>query len=179
MGGVGEERRSLPPTSTEAVHGLVLLAMAAAFGLGSPAFKDGGPIPGRFTCAGADVSPPLAWSGAPETTRSFVLVMDDPDAPGGTFLHWLVYDVPPGLRQLAEDASRRGIAAARQGRNDFGRTGYGGPCPPSGTHHYFFRLKALDVGTVGVKPGATRGEVERRMQGHVVGEATLTGTFAK
>jgi Raf kinase inhibitor-like YbhB/YbcL family protein len=161
------------------VNGLLGLALAATFTLTSPAFKDGTPIPTRFTCAGADVSPPLAWGGPPEDTRSFVLVVDDPDAPGRTWLHWLVYDIPPGLRQVGEDASRRGIAAARQGRNDFGRTVWGGPCPPSGRHRYYFRLKAVDVGTVGVRPGATRDEIERRIQGHVVGEAVLMGTFSK
>ncbi len=161
------------------MNALLLLALAGAFTLTSPAFKDGRAIPARFTCRGADVAPPLAWGSPPGETRSFVLVVDDPDAPGGTFLHWLVYDIPPGLRQLGEDASHRGIAAARQGRNDFGRTGYGGPCPPSGTHRYSFRLKALDIGTVGLKPGASREEVERKMQGHVVGEAVLTGTFAR
>lgn len=159
--------------------GLLLLALAGTFSLTSPVFKDGGAIPARFTCVGADVSLPLAWGSPPGETRSFVLIVDDPDAPGHTWLHWLVYDIPPGLRQLAEDASRRGIAAARQGRNDFGRMSYGGPCPPSGTHHYQFRLKALDIGTVGVRPGASLDEVERRIQGHVIGEAVLTGTFHK
>ena len=161
------------------MNGLLLLALAGAFTLTSPAFKDGGGIPARFTCAGADVSPPLAWGNPPEETRSFVLIADDPDAPGRTWLHWLVYDIPAGLRQLGDDASRKGIAAARQGRNDFGKTTYGGPCPPSGTHRYYFRLKALDVGTVGVKPGALREEVLRRIQGHVIGEAALMGTFGR
>ena len=158
---------------------LLAPALAGAFMLTSPAFKDGAPIPARFTCAGADVSPPLAWGSPPEDTRSFVLIVDDPDAPGRTWLHWLVYDIPPGLRQLGEDASRRGIAAARQGRNDFGRAIWGGPCPPSGHHRYYFRLKALGVGTVGARPGAPREEVERRMQGHVLGEAVLMGTFGQ
>ncbi len=161
------------------MNGFLLLALAGAFTLTSPAFEDGAGIPARFTCAGADVSPPLAWGNPPEETRSFVLIADDPDAPGRTWLHWLVYDIPSGLRQLGDDASRKGIAAARQGRNDFGKTMYGGPCPPSGTHRYYFRLKALDVGTVGVKPGASREAVLRRMQGHVIGEAVLMGTFGR
>ena len=158
---------------------MLLAALAAAFTLTSPAFKDGSGIPARFTCAGADVSPPLAWGNPPEETRSFVLIADDPDAPGRTWLHWLVYDIPSGLRQLGDDASRKGISAAQQGRNDFGKATYGGPCPPSGTHRYYFRLKALDVGTVGVKPGASREEVLRRIQGHVIGEAVLMGTFGR
>jgi Raf kinase inhibitor-like YbhB/YbcL family protein len=161
------------------VNGLLLLALAGTFTLTSPAFTGGAGIPARFTCAGADVSPPLAWGSAPEKTRSFVLIVDDPDAPGRSWLHWLVYDIPPGLRQLGEDAARRGIAAARQGRNDFGRPTWGGPCPPSGRHRYYFRLRALDVGGVGLGSGATREEVERRVEGHVLGEAVLMGTYGR
>jgi Raf kinase inhibitor-like YbhB/YbcL family protein len=161
------------------VNGLLLLALAGTFTLTSPAFTGGAAIPARFTCAGADVSPPLAWGSPPEETRSFVLIVDDPDAPGRSWLHWLVYDIPPGLRQLGEDAARRGIAAARQGRNDFGRPTWGGPCPPSGRHRYYFRLRALDVGGVGLGSGATREEVERRVEGHVLGEAVLMGTYGR
>jgi Raf kinase inhibitor-like YbhB/YbcL family protein len=161
------------------VPAFLALALAGAFSLTSPAFNDGGVIPRHYTCKGADVSPPLRWGNPPEDTRSFVLVVDDPDAPGRTWLHWLVYDIPPGLRQLGEDASRRGIAAARQGRNDFGRAGYGGPCPPSGTHRYHFRLRAIDIGAAGLRPGASLDELERKIDGHVLDETVLIGTFSR
>jgi Raf kinase inhibitor-like YbhB/YbcL family protein len=141
--------------------------------LTSPAFESGTPIPKRFTCEGANVSPPLAWTAVPEGTRSFALVVDDPDAPGKTWLHWTAWDIPGDARRLAE-----GEAPRAQGTNDFRKTEYGGPCPPRGhgAHRYFFRLYALDR-PLTLPSGATRHELEKAMEGHVLGKAELMGKF--
>ena len=139
----------------------------------------GGIIPKKFTCDGADVSPALSWTDPPEGTESFALVMKDPDAPGGTWFHWLLYDLPAHVRELPEGVakSRSLSGGARQGRNDFGKFGYNGPCPPRGKpHHYILTLYALDSMTK-LAPGASKNEVERRIQGHVLAEAEVTATF--
>lgn len=148
-------------------------------------FEPGEAIPGTFTCEGENVSPPLAWSGAPETTKTFALIVDDPDAPGRTFVHWVCYNIPIDTTQLARgaDLSQHVTDAAwgpEEGSNDFGDIGYGGPCPPRGDdpHRYFFRLYALDV-TLDLAPGATRQQVMDAMEGHVVASAELMGTFAR
>lgn len=148
--------------------------------LGSDAFAEGGQIPRRYTCEGDDVSPPLTWQGAPSRTATFALVVDDPDAPAGTWIHWVLLDVPDEVTELPENASGAGAlpAAAVEGRNSWGRGGYRGPCPPSGTHRYFFRLYALD-GPLGLGPGATLAELTRAMEGHVVDEAVLMGRYAR
>lgn len=145
------------------------------FTLSSPAFADGAAIPARHTCDGDDVSPRLIWSGAPDGTRSLALVMDDPDAPRSTFTHWVVYDLPSDLAELAE-----GSTQGTQGRNSFGRTGYGGPCPPPGDdpHRYRFSLYALDVPTLGLANG-TREELERKIETHVLGTAPLMGRYQR
>ena len=146
------------------------------FALTSTAFKDGGPIPRRFTCDGDDVSPDLSWSGAPENTRALVLVVIDPDA--RDFVHWLVYDMtgsPTGSLPLGISASPD---APSQGANSFGKRGYGGPCPPSGTHHYRFTLTALDM-VLGLT-GTPRIEgLRAAMAGHVLAEATLVATYRR
>jgi len=114
----------------------------------SPDFASGGTIPKRFTCEGADLSPALEWSAPPSGTQSFALIADDPDAPAGTWVHWVVFDLPPGLRSLPQAVPKNEQLAdgSRQGQNDFGKTGYGGPCPPPGkAHRYFFKLYALDT----------------------------------
>src|SRR5579864_1382657 len=116
---------------------------AGAFKLTSPDFADGAAIPEKFTCKGANISPALAWSGAPVGTQTYALMVTDPDAPGGTFTHWIVFDIPRNLEGLKQDASGGQRADLKQGRNDFGKIGYGGPCPPSGVHHYIFKLYAL------------------------------------
>ncbi len=154
---------------------------AMAFTLSSAAFKPGGEIPKQHTCEGADQSPALAWSGAPAQTKSFALIADDPDAPVGTWVHWVVYDVPgdaTGLPQGVPDTETlRG--GGTQGSNDFRRTGYGGPCPPPGKpHRYFFRLYALDQPTQ-LKPRATKAEVLRAIEGHVLAQAELMGTYKR
>jgi len=152
-----------------------------AFTLSSSSFQEGAPIPAKHTCDGADVSPPLAWSGAPSGAAGFALIMDDPDAPAGTWVHWVLYDLPARSGALAENVAKTETLkdGAVQGRNDFPRTGYGGPCPPPGkAHRYFFKLYALDA-PLGLKPGATKRDVERAMQGHVLATAQLMGTYAR
>ncbi len=141
----------------------------------SSAFAYGEPIPVRYTCDGANVSPPLSWSGAPSHTRAFVLIVDDPDAPMGTWLHWLIYDIPATTHELAEGASDVGVV----GLNSWQQPGYGGPCPPPGKpHRYFFRLYALDS-PLNLPPGASRQEVERAMQGHVLAQGEWMGTYRR
>ena len=144
-----------------------------AFALSSSAFAQGKPIPAKYTCDGPDISPPLAWSDAPRGTQSFALIMDDPDAPAGTWVHWVLFNLPAQTHQLAEKAAQ-GV----QGCNSWGRLGYGGPCPPSGTHRYFFRLYALDT-LLQLPAGATKEQVLRAMQGHVLAQAELMGVYAR
>jgi Raf kinase inhibitor-like YbhB/YbcL family protein len=147
----------------------------AAFRLTSTAFEQGGAIPPRHTCDDEDVSPALAWSGTPDGAQSLALVVDDPDAPGRTFLHWLAWGLAPDAAGLEE-----GEAAPVEGRNDFGSTGYRGPCPPPGhgPHRYVFRLHALDA-PVEVRAGAGRDELERALADHVLGSAELVGTYER
>jgi Raf kinase inhibitor-like YbhB/YbcL family protein len=153
---------------------------AMTFKLGSGAFAEGGAIPTKYTCEGRDVSPPLAWSGVPAGAKSLALVVDDPDAPDPaapkmTWVHWVVYDIPPATTAIAEGA---GPAGAKDGTNDFGRTGYGGPCPPIGRHRYFFKLYALDAALPDLgRP--SKADLEAAMNGHVLGEARLVGTYQK
>ncbi len=143
------------------------------FVLQSPAFNEGDPIPVRYTCDGENLSPPLTWQGTPPKTQALVLIMDDPDAPGGTWVHWVLYDIPPEVTQLAEGAQGVGVA----GINSWHESGYGGPCPPPGKpHRYVFHLYALDA-PLGLAPGATRQEVEQALQDHLLAEATLFGLF--
>jgi len=153
-----------------------------AFLLTSAALKDGATIPGKYTCDGVDVSPPLAWSGAPAGTRGLALIADDPDAPGGTWVHWVLYNLPAEVSELPENIAKvesLDLGGARQGRNDFRRPGYGGPCPPPGpAHRYFFKLYALDT-RLELKAGAQKKDVEAAMEGHVLGSAQLMGTYAR
>jgi len=151
--------------------------------LTSGAFAAGGAIPAKYTCDGADVSPRLAWSGAPAGTAAFALIADDPDAPAGTWVHWVLFNLPGNLTALPEDVAKTdqlaGLGGALQGRNDFRRIGYGGPCPPAGRpHRYFFKLYALDA-ALPLKAGATKQDVERAMRGHVLGEASLMGSYTR
>jgi Raf kinase inhibitor-like YbhB/YbcL family protein len=141
----------------------------------SSAFAQGATIPSAFTCSGADTSPPLEWSGSPPGAKSFVLIVDDPDAPGGTFTHWLLFDLPATTALLARGATA-GVAAT----NGFGKAAYGGPCPPPGApHHYYFRVYALDVPTLGAAAGASRAQVEAAMSGHQVGYGALMALFGR
>ncbi|HKY32966.1 MAG TPA: YbhB/YbcL family Raf kinase inhibitor-like protein [Candidatus Polarisedimenticolia bacterium] len=151
------------------------------FTLASGAFLQGGEIPAVHTCDGPDQSPPLQWSEPPAGTRSFALIADDPDAPMGTWVHWVLYDLPAVTRALSLDVPKDPElpSGARQGRNDFGRIGYGGPCPPKGpAHRYVFRLRALEI-TLSLPAGARRKEVESAMQGHVLATAELMGTYGR
>jgi Raf kinase inhibitor-like YbhB/YbcL family protein len=145
------------------------------FRLTSPSFADGASIPARHTCDGDDLSPRLTWTGTPGGTQSFALIVDDPDAPRGTFTHWVVYDIPAEMTELGE-----GSTLGTQGRNSFGRSGYGGPCPPPGddAHRYRFTLYALDVPAIALE-GGTRGELERKIETHVLATARLVGKYQR
>ncbi len=149
--------------------------------LTSAAFHHQGEIPSRYTCDGDDISPPLAWSDAPEKTKSFALICDDPDAPGNTWVHWAIFNIPPNQMTLPANVPKTDTVAGgiRQGKNDFRKTGYGGPCPPSGKpHRYYFKLYALDT-VLGLKPGATKDELLTAMKGHVLAETTLMGKYGR
>ena len=147
-----------------------------ALALTSSAFEAGAEIPSKHTCDGADLAPALSWSGAPSGTRSFALVMDDPDAPRGTWVHWVVVDLPRTATALPEGGALP--EGARSGTNSWNRTGYGGPCPPSGRHRYFFKLYALDTALPQMgKPN--KEQLESAMRGHILGEAQLMGTYQK
>jgi Raf kinase inhibitor-like YbhB/YbcL family protein len=145
--------------------------MADAITVTSTAFDEGGAIPARYGCDGEDVSPPLAWEGAPDGTMAFALILDDPDA--GGFVHWIVADIPASSPSAAEGASP-GI----DGRNDFGRRGYGGPCPPSGTHRYVVTIYALSE-PLSVEPGFSAGELRSAMEGRILATGRLTGTYRR
>lgn len=151
-----------------------------AMQLTSAAFSDKGKIPARFTCDGADISPPLAWSGAPTETRSFALICSDPDAPSGVWYHWAAFDIPAGSHALAEHM-RADSTALQQAVNDFGKPGYGGPCPPHGhgTHHYSFSLYALNVEHLDVSARAHCREVEKFAKAHALAAAKLTGLYVR
>ena len=146
----------------------------------SSAFKEGEPIPRGYTCDGANVSPPLEWTGVPKSAKTIAIIADDPDAPAGTWVHWVLYNLPGDGLGLIENTPQTETlnGGGVQGKNDFGRVGYGGPCPPSGTHHYFFKFYALDS-ELPLKPGATKPEVEKAMEGHIVGQAQLMGTYKR
>ena len=147
----------------------------------SPAFAGGQSIPTKFTCDGEDASPALAWTNAPANAKSFALIADDPDAPVGTWVHWVVYDLPAGTASLPENVAKSQYIPgnAKQGLNDFHRLGYGGPCPPPGKpHRYFFKLYALDAMT-DLKPGATKKDLLKAMEGHVLAQGQLVGTYQR
>jgi Raf kinase inhibitor-like YbhB/YbcL family protein len=149
--------------------------------LRSSAFADGAAIPRRFSCDGDDVSPPLEWSEVPDATRGFALLCDDPDAPGGTWHHWAVYDLPAERRSLAEGAGRRDAKDLAQAVNDFGRMGYGGPCPPRGhgPHHYQFRLLALSSDPLAIGKNPPCREVEREARKYLLAESVLVGIYRR
>jgi Raf kinase inhibitor-like YbhB/YbcL family protein len=151
------------------------------FSLHSPAFPPGGSIPRQYTCDGADQSPPLAWSDLPAGTKSLSLIVEDPDAPRGTFTHWVLFNLPPEPAELPAGVAKQTVLpnGSKHGRNDFRRGGYGGPCPPHGqAHRYFFRLFALDA-PLNLTPGGPPSEVREAANGHVLGEAELIGTYGR
>jgi len=151
------------------------------FQIATTAFSAGETIPKTFTCDGPDVSPQLSWKEAPVGTQSFALIMDDPDAPVGTWVHWVLYNVSANMTELPEGVEKQGQLAsgALQGRNDFHKTGYGGPCPPPGKpHRYFFKLYALDT-KLNLKAGGTKPDLERAMKGHILVETELMGRYGR
>jgi Raf kinase inhibitor-like YbhB/YbcL family protein len=148
--------------------------------IGSTAFPNGGMIPAQYTCGGANISPPLQWSALPASTKALALIVDDPDAPARTWVHWVIYDLPANTTELPEEIKpqERLAAGGKQGTNDFKKIGYGGPCPPSGTHRYFFKLYALDTET-SLGPGATKDELLKTIAGHVVAQGELIGKYKR
>ncbi len=153
---------------------------AMSFSVKSAAFPEGGTIPKQYTCDGADVSPPLSWTGTPAATKALALVADDPDAPVGTWTHWIIWNIPPD-HPLSEGVQKTEILAdgSQQGKNDFRRIGYGGPCPPPGKpHRYFFKLYAVNA-KLDLKPGVSRSELEAAIKGHVLAEAQYMGKYGR
>jgi hypothetical protein len=148
--------------------------------LKSSAFEAGGMIPPKYTCDGSDVSPPLSWSAVPAKAKSLALIADDPDAPRGTWVHWVAWNIPATVSTLEEAVPKRDTLpnGMQQGTTDFRSIGYGGPCPPSGTHRYFFKLYALDA-TLNLPPGTTKKDLEKTMQGHILAQAELMGMYAR
>jgi len=152
-----------------------------SFELTSSTFKRNDAIPKENTCDGSDISISLKWNEAPERTKSFALIADDPDAPRGTWVHWVLYDIPADIRELSGGVGHQESLqnGAKQGKNDFGKVGYGGPCPPAGpAHHYHFKLYALDRMT-GLRAKATKQQLLDAMKGHVLGETELIGTYKR
>jgi Raf kinase inhibitor-like YbhB/YbcL family protein len=160
---------------------VILLVVIASFAaerarmkITSSAFQEGGNIPSKFTCDGSDTSPPLQITGVPSEAKSLVLIADDPDAPSGLFTHWLVWNIPPQTNSIAEGGAPKGV----HGTNDFGKSGYKGPCPPPGTHRYSFKIFALDR-ELDLSSGAKRRQVDTAMKGHVIGQGELVGRYAR
>jgi hypothetical protein len=146
----------------------------------SSAFKNDGMIPSKYTCDGDDVSPPLQWETVPQGTKSIALICDDPDAPMGTFVHWVLFNLPADVKELAENvpADKTLPSGAGQGITDFGRVGYGGPCPPSGTHRYFFKIYALDT-KLDLAAGARKSQLLKAMEGHILAQGQLVGKYKR
>ena len=146
----------------------------------SPAFVPGGKIPGKYTCDGMDISPPLTWTSGPEGTKTFALICDDPDAPMGTWVHWVLFNLPADITEFRENVppERELESGAKQGMNDFRKIGYGGPCPPGGVHRYFFKLYALDT-EINLEAGATKAELLKAMEGHILAEGQIIGRYER
>ena len=146
----------------------------------SPAFVPGGKIPWKYTCDGMDISPPLIWTSGPEGTKTFALICDDPDAPMGTWVHWILFNLSADIIELRENVlpEKELESGAKQGMNDFRKIGYGGPCPPGGTHRYFFKLYALDT-EINLEAGATKSELLKAMEDHILAEGQLIGRYER
>ena len=146
----------------------------------SPAFVPGGKIPGKYTCDGMDISPPLTWTSGPEGTKTFALICDDPDAPMGTWVHWVLFNLPADITEFHENVppEKELESGAKQGMNDFRKIGYGGPCPPGGVHRYFFKLYALDT-EINLEAGATKAELLKAMEGHILAEGQIIGRYER
>ena len=154
--------------------GILNMNGASSISITSPSFQAGGDIPAKFTCNGTNVSPELQISSVPNEAKSLVLIVDDPDAPRGLFTHWIVWNIDPKTTRIAENSAP---TAGVQGTNDFGKRNYGGPCPPSGTHRYFFKIFALDI-KLELKPSARRAELDAAMRGHVLAQGELMGRYS-
>jgi Raf kinase inhibitor-like YbhB/YbcL family protein len=150
-------------------------ANAGELTISSPAFENNSPIPDTYTCKGRNISPPLLIGNIPASAKSLALVLEDPDAPSGIFVHWVMWNITPGTREISENSSPRGV---QQGLNDFRKHGYIGPCPPSGTHRYFFKIYALDT-LLRLQSGAAKKDLEKAMKGHIIDQASLTGLFQR
>lgn len=150
------------------------------FKLTSPAFEDEGMIPKKYTCDAEDISPPLTWESVPEGTKSLAIICDDPDAPMGTWVHWVLFNLPPDTKEILEKVSTTETLenGAKQGTNDFGNIGYGGPCPPRGTHRYFFKLYALDT-ILNHEAGIKKADLLNEMEGHIIFETQLMGKYSR
>jgi len=148
--------------------------------LTSPAFEDGVMIPGKYTCDGDDVSPQLNWEDIPDGTQSIAIIMDDPDAPRGTWVHWVIYNIEPDTNELHENIDTDEVvnSGALQGKNSWGNIGYGGPCPPGGVHRYFFKIYALDAETL-TEPGATKEDLLESIRGHILDQGELMGRYER
>ncbi|MDI6832403.1 MAG: YbhB/YbcL family Raf kinase inhibitor-like protein [Bacteroidales bacterium] len=146
----------------------------------SNSFSDGGMIPAKYTCDGANISPQLSWDNAPNGTKSFVLICEDPDAPMGTFTHWVLYDIPADIHELPENLPKDKVLpnGTKQGIADFKKIGYGGPCPPSGTHRYYFKLYALDT-LLNLEPGLKKEDILKAMNGHILAQGQIMGKYAR
>lgn len=146
----------------------------------SSVFENEGMIPKKFTCDGEDISPELTWDGAPENTKSFALVCDDPDAPVGTFVHWVIFNIPSDVSKLSENTPNTKMLenGAKQGKNNFGKIGYGGPCPPGETHRYYFKLYAIDQ-NVDLDPGISKDQLLEEIKDNIIDEAELMGKYAR
>jgi Raf kinase inhibitor-like YbhB/YbcL family protein len=155
-------------------------AAMTEFKLSSPSFQNKQPIPAKHSCEGADTAPGLQWAGAPSGTKSFALICDDPDAPGGSWVHWVIYGISAGKAELPENVAKTDtVAGMKQGMNDFGRVGYGGPCPPPGkAHHYHFKLFALDT-ELNLAARVSRKQLEYAMRGHILGQVELVGSYRR
>jgi Raf kinase inhibitor-like YbhB/YbcL family protein len=154
--------------------GILNINAASSISITSPSFEAAGDIPAKFTCHGTNVSPELQISSVPNEAKSLVLIVDDPDAPRGLFTHWIVWNIDPKTTRVAENGAP---TAGVQGTNDFGKRNYGSPCPPSGTHRYFFKIFALDT-KLELKPGARRAELDAAMRGHVLAQGELMGRYS-
>lgn len=146
----------------------------------SSAFEEGEMIPKKYTCDDMNISPPLNWSSVPEGTKTFAIICDDPDAPMGTWVHWVIYNLPANINELSENVPALEILpnGAKQGRNDFGKIGYGGPCPPGGTHRYYFKIYALEK-ELDIDAGITKAELLKAIEGHILSEAQLMGRYRR
>ena len=146
----------------------------------STVFTEGGMIPQDYTCDGEDISPPLTWSSVPDGTKSLALICDDPDAPMGTWVHWVLFDIPAHIMELPTKIPPEKIIqnGAKHGMNDFRKLGYGGPCPPGGTHRYYFKLYALDT-EINLEAGITKAQLLKAMEGHILAEGQLMGRYSR